>query len=79
MEKEQALALMLSEWLEIPESERTDSRAACFAMKMISQRPELEFDTIGDPYQDIKSRLNRYLSGWPSRWRFVSFLPTSLN
>jgi hypothetical protein len=55
--------LILSKWLELRESERTDSRAASFAMEMAYQRPELKFYTESDPYQDIKAFLNNYLAG----------------
>jgi hypothetical protein len=75
MNREETFKLILSEWLQLPEPERTDSRAASFAMKMAFQRPELAFDTEGDRYQDIKAFLNNYLTGSSSG--HIDFHPTS--
>ena len=63
MEKYESFRFILAEWLQMPESERTDANAVVFAFQMAFQRSELAFQTDGDPYQDIKAFLNNYLVG----------------
>ena len=60
MKKDDALHLILSEWLALPEADRkTDEQATRFALKITENYP---FKSSGDRYQVIHGFLTRRLA-----------------
>lgn len=61
IKKDDARNIVVREWLQLPESKRTDEEAAVFAIKM-ANRPDLLFRSNADRYQVIKGWLNQLVT-----------------